>query len=74
MTCKELAEKLLETPDMPVSVFAAGNSVGCRDIKIGKRLLWCNGKQEEYRVIRVTSWIRNDIITYENDESVDSKR
>lgn len=56
MTCKELAEILMETPDLPVSFFTL-NSVGCNDVKIGKEKLWCNGKQEEYRTIRINYFI-----------------
>lgn len=59
MTCKELAEKLMETPELSVSVFPA-NSVGCKDIRVGREMLWCSGKREEYRTIRVNHYFRND--------------
>lgn len=69
MTCRELAEKLLETPDMPITFFYMANSLGCKDIRVGKEMLWCDGKREEYRTIRVNYYFRNnDKFTFSDEK------
>ena len=57
MTCKELAEQLMKTPDLPVSVFTGGG-IGCGDFSLSVRKLWCGGGQKEYMTIRVSQLAR----------------
>lgn len=58
MTCKELAEQLMNPPDLPVSVYT-GDGIGCGDFSLSVRELWCGGGQKEYMTIRVSRLARH---------------